>query len=237
MIPLRSSERTFSTPSVTIALIVVNLLIFFYEISLPNPHYRNAYNYLPIPGTLDALISTYGIVPDQIRSHPYSILTSMFLHGGWLHVLGNMWFLWIFGKSIEDLLGHVRFLIFYLICGVASALVHVYATLHFGNSMAPTIGASGAIAGVMGAYLIKFPRARVITLVFVFIFITTVDIPAAFLLIYWFLIQFFSGFGSIRDPYEAQGGVAWFAHIGGFLAGMGLVMLIPARRRLPRPWY
>ncbi len=160
----------------------------------------------------------------------------MFLHGGWLHVLGNMWFLWIFGKAVEDLLGHVRFLVFYLLCGVAAGLVHVFMTTHFGNTMVPTIGASGAIAGVMGAYLIKFPRARVITLIFVFIFITTVDIPAAFLLIYWFLIQFYSGFGSIRDTAESQGGVAWFAHVGGFIAGMALIALMPARQRFER-WY
>ncbi len=235
MIPLRSSERTYSAPAVTLTLIAINLLVFIYEISLPNPpHFR--YSYVVMPGTLDAFIANYGIVPDQFFSHPYSLLTSMFLHGGWLHVLGNMWFLWIFGKAVEDLLGHVRFVIFYLVCGVAAGFVHVYMTTHFGNTMVPTIGASGAIAGVMGAYLIKFPRARVITLIFVFIFITTVDIPAAFLLIYWFLIQFYSGVGSIRDAAESQGGVAWFAHVGGFIAGMVLIALMPARQRFQR-WY
>jgi len=146
-----------------------------------------------------------------------------------------MWFLWIFGKAIEDLIGHARFLVFYLLCGIAAGLLHVIVALQFGGTMVPTVGASGAIAGVMGAYLIKFPRARVVTLIFVFIFVTTVDIPAAFLLIYWFLIQFFSGVGSLRVASES-GGIAWFAHIGGFIAGMLLISLMPLRQRYRR-WY
>lgn len=224
MIPLRSSERTYSPPTVTIGLIVVNLLVFFYELSLPDvPGFHR--------GTLNAFIAHYGIVPDRFRAP--MLLTSMFLHGGWMHVLGNMWFLWIFGKGIEDLLGHFRFVAFYLICGIAAGIVQVYTNYY---SPVPTIGASGAIAGVMGAYLIKFPHARVITLIFIFIFITTVDIPAAFLLIYWFLIQFFSGVGSVGDSQISHGDVAWFAHVGGFLAGMALVKLIPERQRFPR-WY
>src|SRR5216684_185767 len=130
MIPLRSSERTYSTPAVTLTLIAINLLVFLYEISLPNP--LHSYDYVR-RGTLDAFILNFGIVPDQFRSHPYSLLTSMFLHGGWLHVLGNMWFLWIFGKAVEDLLGHTRFLIFYLVCGMVAGLAHVYMTLLFTN--------------------------------------------------------------------------------------------------------
>jgi membrane associated rhomboid family serine protease len=144
-----------------------------------------------------------------------------------------MWFLWIFGRGIEDLLGHARYLFFYLGCGVAAALIHVLVN-H--SSPVPTVGASGAIAGVMGGYLVKFPRARVVTLVFIFVFITTVDIPAAFLLLYWFAIQFFSGFGSIADTRTWQGDVAYFAHIGGFLAGMGLILLMPTKQRY-RDWY
>ena len=224
MIPLRSSERTYSPPAVTIGLIVVNLLIFFYELSLPDyPGFHR--------GSLNAFIAHYGIVPDRFRAP--MLLTSMFLHGGWMHVLGNMWFLWIFGKGIEDLLGHFRFLAFYLVCGIAAGIVQVYTNYY---SPVPTIGASGAIAGVMGAYLIKFPHARVITLIFIFMFITTVDIPAAFLLIYWFLIQFFSGVGSVGESQVSHGDIAWFAHVGGFLAGMALVKLIPERQRFPR-WY
>ncbi len=164
---------------------------------------------------------------------PSMLFTSMFLHGGWLHVLGNMWFLWIFGKGIEDLLGHGKFLFFYLACGIAAGFIHVLANY---NSPVPTIGASGAIAGVMGAYLIKFPRASIVTLIFIFIFFTTVDIPAAFLLAFWFLIQFFSGVGSVGDSQISHGDVAWFAHVGGFLAGMVLIKIMPARQRFPR-WY
>ena len=218
MIPLRSSERTYSPPSVTLALIVANLAIFLYEVSLPE--YQ-----------LNRLIRVHGIVPD--RFHATMLLTSMFMHGGWMHVLGNMWFLWIFGRGIEDLLGHVRFLVFYLACGVAAGIIHVVSNYY---SPVPTIGASGAIAGVMGAYLIKYPRASIVTLIFIFVFFTTVDIPAAFLLIYWFLIQFFSGVGSVGDSQISHGDVAWFAHVGGFLAGMLLVKIIPVRQRFQR-WY
>jgi membrane associated rhomboid family serine protease len=216
MIPLRSSERTYTTPAVTLALIAVNLVIFIYEVSLPEDQ-------------LNSLIRLHGIVPD--RFHFSMLLTSMFLHGGWMHVLGNMWFLWIFGKGIEDLLGHARFLIFYLACGVVAGILHLFTNLY---SPVPTIGASGAIAGVMGAYLIKFPRASIVTLIFIFVFFTTVDIPAAFLLIYWFLIQFFSGIGSVGESQISHGDVAWFAHVGGFVAGMLLVKLMPARNRIPR---
>jgi membrane associated rhomboid family serine protease len=225
MIPLRSSERTYSPPTVTLLLILVNVLVFVFEISMPNePSYDN-------PGglTLNSFIATYGIVPD--RFHFSGLITSMFIHGGLMHVAGNMWFLWVFGKAIEDLLGHVRFLFFYLACGIAAGLVHILVNPF---SPVPTVGASGAIAGVMGAYLIKFPHARIVTLVW-FFFVTAIDIPAAFLLLYWFAIQFFSGFGSIGYSQVSKGDVAWFAHIGGFIAGMLLVMLIPARQRYR--WY
>ena len=219
MIPLRSSERTYSPPVVTLALIGVNILIFLYEVSLP-PWYLNRY-----------FMARYALVPNYF--HYLQLLTSMFLHGGWLHVLGNMWFLWIFGKGIEDLLGHVRFLVFYLLCGIAAGFVHILTNFY---SPVPTVGASGAIAGVMGAYLIKFPNARIVTLVFIFIFITTLDIPAVFLLGYWFLLQLFSGAGSVGESQVSRGDVAWFAHVGGFLAGMALVKLMPTRQRFPR-WY
>jgi len=218
MIPLRTSERTYSTPTVTITLIAINLVIFLYEITMPE-------------WQLNRIIRLYGLVPEYFR--PSMLFTSMFLHGGWLHVLGNMWFLWIFGKGIEDLLGHGKFLVFYLVCGIAAGFMHVLANY---NSPVPTIGASGAIAGVMGAYLIKFPRASIVTLIFIFIFFTTVDIPAAFLLAYWFLIQFFSGVGSVGESQISHGDVAWFAHVGGFLAGMVLVKIMPAKQRFPR-WY
>jgi membrane associated rhomboid family serine protease len=218
MIPLRSSERHYTPSTVTLILILINVLVFVYELTL------SRYG-------LNRFIATYGIVPD--RFHWSQVLTSMFIHGGFMHILGNMWFLWVFGRGIEDLLGHGRFLVFYLACGVAAGLIQMLVNF---SSPVPTVGASGAIAGVMGGYLVKFPRARVVTLIFIFIFITTVDLPAFVLLLYWFAIQFFSGFGSIADSEAWQGGgVAYFAHIGGFLAGMGLIMLLPAKQRY-RNW-
>ncbi|MGA2181747.1 MAG: rhomboid family intramembrane serine protease [Bryobacteraceae bacterium] len=218
MIPLRSSERTYSTAVVTLVVIALNLLVFFREVTLD-------------PFQLNRFIVHYGLVPDRL--HIYQLFTSMFIHGGWLHILGNMWFLWVFGRGIEDAIGHTRYLIFYLACGVAAALANVLATPF---SPVPTVGASGAIAGVMGAYLIKFPRARIVTLVFIIVFFTTLDIPAAFLLLYWFAIQFFNGFGSLGGGSQvARGDVAWFAHIGGFIAGMLLILVMPSQRRY-REW-
>lgn len=213
MIPLRDSEPSHSTPFVTISLIVVNALVFFYQLSLDR-------------FSLNHLIAAHGLIPDRL--HLDAFVTSMFLHGGWLHLIGNMWFLWIFGDNIEDILGHAKYLLFYLLCGVAAALVHVAFN---GDSRLPTIGASGAIAGVMGAYLLKFRHSRVVTLVFIFFFITTMEIPAVYILLYWFAVQLVSGFGSIGYSQLSQGGVAWFAHVGGFVAGMLLILVMrPAGR-------
>ncbi len=216
MIPLRDTQPSYSKPVVTILLIAVNVLAFFYELSLDD-FSRNH------------LIAFYGIVPDRL--HLSSLVTSMFLHGGWLHIIGNMWFLWIFGDNVEDILGHWKYLFFYLACGVAAAVAHVMLNP---DSRAPTIGASGAIAGVMGAYLVKFPRARITTLVPVFIFLTTFELPAAFVLAYWFIIQIFSGVGSIAYSRISDGGVAWFAHVGGFLAGILLIYILPTSRPYSR---
>jgi len=216
MIPLRSSERTYTPATVTLVLITLNVAVFFFELSLA-PWYR------------DRFISYYGLVPD--RFHFSALVTCMFLHGGWLHILGNMWFLWIFGKGIEDLVGHGRYLLFYLACGVAAGLVHVAVNY---NSDVPTIGASGAIAGIMGAYLVKFPRARIVTLVPIFVFLTTLEIPAVFLLLYWFAIQFLSGYGSIAGHIYGGDNTAWFAHVGGFVAGMLLILVLPAQQRWRR---
>jgi membrane associated rhomboid family serine protease len=207
---------------VTIALIAINLLVFLFEASL------GSY-------TRNALIEYYGLVPDHVRLS--AVLTSMFLHGGWMHVLGNMWFLWIFGDNIEDLLGHAKFLVFYLLCGMVAALGQVIANPY---STIPMVGASGAIAGVMGAYLVKFPRARIVTLVFVLFFITTIEIPAPLMLAYWFFIQLFSGFGSIARTHVSESGTAFFAHIAGFVAGVALVKVMGTsdryNRRRDRYW-
>ena len=217
MIPLRSTERIYSRALVTAGLIAINTLVFLYQATLPAE-------------SLDRFVTAWGIVPDHL--HTVSLFTSMFLHGGWLHLAGNMLYLWVFGRNVEDLIGGGKFLAFYILCGLASAVVHIIFNPY---SRVPTIGASGAIAGVMGAYLIKFPQARIVTLVFYF-FITATEIPAAFLLLFWFAMQFFSGVGSLGDANYSGGGTAWFAHIGGFLAGMLLIRLFPAQRRL-RAWY
>ena len=211
MIPLRDTQPSRTTPIVTVGIIVVNVLVFLYQVSLD----RFSVNHL---------IAEYGVIPDRL--HALSLVTSMFLHGGWMHVIGNMWFLWIYGDNVEDVLGHARYLLFYLLAGVAAGLLQVALSW---DSRVPMIGASGAIAGVMGAYLVKFPRARVLTLIPVFVFFTTVEIPAVFILLYWFVIQFFSGVGSIGYSHLSQGGVAWFAHVGGFVAGMILILLMGTR--------
>ena len=210
MFPLRDDQPKYSPSTVVILLILANALVFFYEISL-DEYSRNF------------LIMRYGLVPAHFRAS--ELITSMFLHGGWAHIFGNMLFLWAFGRSLENIMGHGKFLLFYLLSGIAAGLVQDFFNV---GSHVPTVGASGAIAGVMGAYLIKFPRARIDTLVF-FIFIARIDIPAVFMLLYWFGTQLVSGFGAIAYSHLSQGGgTAWFAHIGGFLAGMILVSFLGA---------
>jgi len=218
MIPLRSSERIYSPTPVIAVIIAINVLIFIYQFSLS-------------PGALNEFAMDWGIVPSQLNL--LSLFTSMFLHGGWSHLLGNMLFLWVFGRNLEDLIGSERFIGFYVISGVAAGIVHVIANPY---SRIPTIGASGAIAAVMGAYLIKFWRSDIDTL-FWFIFIMRVSVPAPYFLIYWFVIQFFSGLGAISDVDYTGGGVAWFAHVGGFLAGMGLIKLFREKRPKVVNWF
>jgi membrane associated rhomboid family serine protease len=218
MIPLRSSERVYSQTVVTGSLIAINTVIFLYQNTLS--YYR-----------LDQFVRSWGIVPDDL--HLVTLFTSMFLHGGWMHLIGNMLFLWVFGRNLEDLVGGARFLVFYLVCGVVSGVVQVIANPSFPQ---PTIGASGAIAGVMGAYLIKFPRSQIDTLVLLFVFFTRLAIPAPFYLLLWFGMQFLNGFESIGERNYTGGGVAYFAHIGGFIAGILLIRLFPSRQRW-RHWY
>jgi membrane associated rhomboid family serine protease len=155
----------------------------------------------------------------------------MFLHGGWMHIIGNMWFLWVYGDNVEDALGHGKYLLFYLLCGVIASVTQ-YAINP--DSQIPTLGASGAIAGVMGAYLIKFPHARILTLIPIIIFWTTIEIPASIILVYWFILQFFSGIGSVGYSQASQGGVAFFAHVGGFIAGMILIYIMGTKERYSR---
>lgn len=213
MIPLRDTQPSYTFPFVTVAIIVLNVFAFLYEFMMD-------------PYELNFFIAHYGVIPTRFQW--MDVLTSIFLHGGWMHLIGNMWFLWIYGDNVEDILGHSQYLIFYLLCGLAATMVHV---LFNGDSRVPTIGASGAIAGVMGAYVVKFPHSKITTLVPVFVFITTMEIPAYVILLYWFVIQFFSGVGSVGHSHLSQGGVAWFAHIGGFLAGIALILVMRTHER------
>jgi membrane associated rhomboid family serine protease len=205
VIPLRDSHPSHSTPVVTGLLIALNVAIFLFEASL-DAYSRNQF------------VMEYGMVPERFRLS--TLFTSMFLHGGWMHLIGNMWFLWIFGDNIEDILGRGRFLLFYLLCGAAAGLTHLAFNL---DSRVPTVGASGAIAGVMGAYLRKFPHSRIVTLIPILIFFTTMEVPAYFMLGYWFLIQIVSGVSDSARAGVGEGGVAWWAHAGGFVAGLLLV--------------
>jgi membrane associated rhomboid family serine protease len=213
MIPLRDTQPSYSSPFVTIAIIAVNIAVFLLEVSL-DPYSRNHF------------IATYGLVPDRFQFT--ALVTSMFLHGGWMHIIGNMWFLWIFGDNVEDILGHGKYLVFYLLCGIGAAFAQAIVNL---DSRVPMVGASGAIAGVMGAYMVKFPRSTIHTLIPLFIFFTTVEVPAVLMLLYWFAIQVFSGFGEVGSLQGGEGGVAWFAHVGGFVAGAILVITFRTKDR------
>lgn len=221
MIPIRDDNPTTITPVVTVGLLAANILVFIYQLSLG--------------GQGNAFVHVFGAVPaalfggESLSSVPptLTLLTSMFLHGGVMHVGGNMLYLWIFGNNIEDVMGHGRFVVFYLLCGVAAAYAHAVTDP---GSLVPMIGASGAISGVLGAYLLLFPRARVLTLIPFGVFMHMEYIPAAWLLGLWIVLQFFNGTLSLGS---GGGGVAWFAHVGGFLAGMALIHLFVRRR--PRP--
>jgi hypothetical protein len=227
MIPIRDDQPSYSTPFINYFIIGLNVLVFLFELSIGAEGRR----------ALNAFVFEFGVVPVRIEralagvgqytlaTTLPTILTSMFLHGGWLHIIGNMWFLWIFGDNIEDHLGHFRYLLFYLACGVAAAITHIIFNL---SSNEPTVGASGAIAGVMGAYVILYPRARVLTLVFFFLW----WIPAWVFLGYWFLIQFLSGAAmSVAETSRSTGGIAFWAHVGGFVAGILLIKILPQRAR------
>jgi len=227
MIPLRDANPSHRAPVVTVFLVVVNCLVFVYELSLGQPGFEQ-------------LVTTAGMVPSRLltfASHPevslgdaaLPLFSSMFLHGGWLHLIGNMWFLWIFGDNIEDRLGHLKYLLFYLACGVGAGLAHTLFNL---NSTVPTIGASGAVAGVLGGYLLLFPGARVLTLIPAF-FLLLVELPAYLILLYWLVIQLFSGVASLGAGPPLQG-VAWWAHVGGFVLGMVLVKVFGGSRRRRR---
>ena len=229
MIPLKDRNPSRTTPVVTVGLIAANTLAFLYELTMPE-HVENAF------------LASYALVPTHVTHYLFGrhpspeaallpFLTCMFLHGGWLHLIGNMWFLWIFGDNVEDRLGHISYLFFYLVCGFGAGLAHVVMNL---GSPVPTLGASGAISGILGAYIVLYPRARILTLVPLIIFWFTVDLPAFLILGYWFVIQFFSGISTVGT--RATEGVAYWAHIGGFVLGVILVRFWPERARRAAYW-
>ena len=224
MIPLRDSVRPRTTPFVNWIIIALNLYIFIREVMLP-------------PGQLNEVYYTLGVIPASVTqlfldgsamgTVIITFFTAMFLHGGWMHVLGNMLFLWVFGDNVEDRLGHFKFLLFYLATGIVGAIAHIMSDPF---SEVPIIGASGAIAGVLGAYFVTFPRARVLTLLPIIIFFTIVEIPAVVFLAFWFVLQLFNGTASLGGSANP---VAWWAHVGGFLSGIVLIKIMaPGRKHI-----
>lgn len=223
MIPLKSLRPRVHFPIITLALIICNFVVFFYQLSLP-------------PRALQSFIVTYSLIPARVQmavagSHftlaqgflPF--LTSMFLHAGWLHIIGNMWFLWLFGGNVEDRLGHVAYLGFYLLCGLGAGTAQTLFSL---GSTIPSLGASGAIAGVLGAYIVFFPSSKILTLVTLFFWWFFARLPAILFIGLWFIVQFLSGVSSLGSA--AEGGVAWWAHVGGFLLG---ILLVSGMRKRP----
>jgi|SRR5215471_6297584 len=226
MFPLKDDIPSRTTPFVTIALIAVNVIVFLYQTSLQlsaDPHAARAG---------EAFVLEFGAVPCRLVGlcvvtdafpHPFvTVLTSMFLHGGLLHVAGNMLYLWIFGDNVEDTFGHARFLLFYLVSGIAAAAAQVAASP---ASSVPMIGASGAVSGVLGAYMLLFPHATILTLVTFVFFIRLVHVPALIVIGLWIVVQFVNGLVAF-NPRGGEGGVAWFAHIGGFVAGIALLLIV-----------
>lgn len=230
MIPLKDMTPRRSFPVVTLLLIAANVVVFLHQIAL-------------LQAAGDAFINTYALVPEKIQlalagSHRYTLeqalvplFTCMFLHGGFLHILGNMWFLWIFGANVEDRLGPGLYLFFYLFCGVASSISQL---MFSWGSHVPSLGASGAISGVLGAYIVFFPGSRILTLIPLIVFFFTMRIPAIIFIGLWFLVQFLSGVGSLGAA--STGGVAWWAHVGGFLMGVVLAAVIAPSNRAVRSW-
>ena len=226
-IPINDHIRRRTFWFSTLLLILANVVVFLFELSLgPN---------------LNKLVFLLGIVPARyttvqglahagLAGFIVPIFASMFLHGGWLHLIGNMLFLFVFGRSIEDRYGHFGFLLLYFLSGLAAAITHIIVNA---GSTVPTIGASGAIAGVLGAYAICYPRARISTLIFLVFFFWRVEIPALFLLGFWFLIQFIAGYQMLAIQTATGGGVAWWAHVGGFMMGIFLVIVMRPKRRGP----
>jgi membrane associated rhomboid family serine protease len=229
MIPYRDENETQRPAYITIAIIVLNVVVWLFiegaGMSLPLATAVCNYGLIPAeltetrpPGTAFPMDRGLVCLTDPGRQ-PMNVLTSMFMHGSWMHLIGNMWFFWLFGNNIEDSMGHLRFIVFYLLCGLVAALLQV---LFAPTSVIPMVGASGAISGVMGAYLILYPRVKVYAILPLFIFWTTVALPAWVMLGYWMVVQFFGGLQSFSSK---GGGVAFWAHVGGFVAGVVLIRI------------
>ncbi len=244
MFPYRDENPTYLTPLVTLGIILVNALVWVVVQGAGTypAVARSVCELGAIPGELLGSLRAGTEIPVgpglscHLTGEPawYTVLTSMFLHGGWLHIIGNMWFLWVFGNNVEDSMGHVRYVGFYLLCGVLAALAQIFASP---GSAAPMVGASGAISGIMGGYLVLYPRVRVHTLIFLGFFVTTVALPAYFMLLYWVFLQVISSV--LSTGAGAEGGVAFVAHLGGFVAGAALIRLFAkqefvARHRRPQ---
>jgi membrane associated rhomboid family serine protease len=236
LFPLRDDNPTLLTPVITIALILINVVVWMYVQGAgfsPDLLASSVCNFGSIPAEITGQLGGYEGVQLAEDMPPCqfgglrlaTLLTSMFMHGGWLHLIGNMWFLWLFGNNIEDSMGHLRFLVFYLMAGLVGALAHIFTAA---DSLVPTVGASGAISGVMGAYLILYPRIKIETLFVIVIFIKIIPIPAWFVLGEWFAVQLLSGYTAPR----IGGGVAFWAHIGGFVAGLITIKLFVNRQLL-----
>ncbi|MBU1356690.1 MAG: rhomboid family intramembrane serine protease [Candidatus Edwardsbacteria bacterium] len=217
MIPLKDDIPSSRFPVVNTILIALNGLVFFYEVGLGHE--------------VSQFIQRFGMIPANLMNQGFggwgNIFSSMFIHGGWEHIIGNMLYLFIFGDNVEDALGHFRYLLFYLLCGIAAAWGHILFNPH---SIIPTVGASGAVAGVLGAYLLLYPRARVLTVIPIGIFIRIIKVPAVLVLGFWIVLQLLFGLISLPLPGEQSGGIAWFAHIGGFFTGMLLASPFIRRR-------
>lgn len=210
MIPIKDLNPHRSFPVVNLGIIALCSALWLYEVSLPKEE-------------LNIFVYEYGLVPAQVLSNPHTLLTHMFLHGSWLHIIGNMWFLWVFGDNVEDRLGRFKYLAFYILSGLGAAFLQTLVSFIFGGEEVPMVGASGAISGVLGAYLRLFPHARILALVPVFIFLAFMELPAFLFIGMWFFIQLINGL--VFLPFAGMGGVAWFAHIGGFLVGYYFVRL------------
>jgi membrane associated rhomboid family serine protease len=216
MIPLKDINPSRSFPIVNLTIILICSVVWLYEVSLEEYEFND-------------FIYNFGLVPAEVFSKPYQLFTHMFLHGSWLHIIGNMWFLWVFGDNVEDRLGKFKYLLFYVLSGLGAAVIQSLVSFLTGAVHVPMVGASGAISGVLGAYLYLFPHAHILALVPIFFFLTFMELPAVFFIGMWVFIQIINGL--ITLPFAGMGGVAWFAHIGGFFVGYKLVRVF-CRRRL-----